>query len=336
MARNPGFVLTHGAWRRNLTAVSAALLLCTIVQPVFGQKENADVVITSFDWPVGLQAQVMHQRIQIRESGDERDSTANGVKYRMLVERHPAGRLISYDEFSVDGAQSMTDQAALIDRLGAISPRLVVSDYGELVDVKDLDQVSQAARTLLQPMLDSMPAEAAGITAMLDQMLSKEFLMSKAAEEWGSLVGVWLETEFELGAVYELAVDESIPLFPDRIVPFLYQFRLSKWTECRRGEALAKCVVLEMTSFPDPETMTALLDEMVGDAVTELVPGGVRYRDWKIENHVRLVAEPSGLIPHHLQVTQAVTGSVDAGREGVASFAQIRTRTWDYRYAPFR
>jgi len=313
-------------------SLCAAVLIAVLLSPVVGQKTTGDVIYAYFDWPAGLEAKVTHFRSQVRESGETSDSSLTGASYRMFVDKHPSGLIVGFDDFALLGAPGGLAPTDLMEQLGAFSPRLVIDEFGALLDVKDLDQVVNQINELLQPMLDSLPAEAAGISEMLARMLSREVLVAKVAEEWNALVGTWIEAEFELNAVYESEVNEPVPLFPGRLVPFLYQFWWSERKACGPAAPDLECVVLEMNSFPDPGIMTELLQEMMDNAMSGADAPGFSYESWNVENYVRLLAEPDGLIPHHLEITQAVSGGVVVQGEGTTQFRQIRSRTWEYSY----
>lgn len=322
-----------------MRVVLCALVALACPEPAIGQQEGADAVALSFDWPVGLDAWVTHHRSQVRTVNGETEESAAGLRYRMQVQDHPAGRLVSYDSFGLVGPTDPGDMStqALVEQVGAFMPGLVVSNSGEVVEIVGIDRLVGLVRSLLGPMLDSLPAQAGSLRQTFDRLLSQEFLAAKSAEDWNALVGLWVEAELELGAVYELEAEEPIPILPDRTLPYLYQFSFTSRSPCSPSDLDASCVVLEMMSVPDPVAVTELLDAMIGDAARAALGSSMVYKELEIENAVRLLAEPAGLIPHRLEVVQTMAGEVDVPTEGPASFQQRRFRTLSFEYrAPRR
>ncbi|MGD2152766.1 MAG: hypothetical protein PVG79_05820 [Gemmatimonadales bacterium] len=335
---------THGyeedPVRLRQTLCIPALLALPVTLPA--QVDSKDVIVLSFDWPIGLEGYVTHSREQIRDIHGEADTSAASITYRFLVQSHPAGRMVSYDDFRIGGAdlppQGLSVES-LTEQFGGLMPNLVVNDWGDIVAVKDIDRLVEMARTLVQPMFDSLPADAAGVgefRELMDRLLTVEFFTSKAVEDWNALVGIWTEAELERGAVYEFEAEEPIPILPGRTIPYVYQLSLTSRTPCSKGSADSACVVLELASSPDPAGLEEFLDELAGDMFQAIAGAGVVWRRLDLENHIRLVTEPDGLVPHHLRTTQTLSMEVEAPGEKTTTLTQQRSRSFSFEYRPPR
>jgi hypothetical protein len=315
---------------------SQVLAMCVVCGTAVAQEERPDSVALAFRWPVGLEASVTHRRVQIREGDGKADTTDAGMTYRMRVSTDPSGLRIGFDSISPTGRgiAAGADAAALSEQLGTLIPDLIVDEGGNLLDVAGIEALVDLVRTMLAPVLDSLPPDKPEARAWLEGLVSREFLASKAAEDWNALVGFWLDAKLERAAVYELQTEEAIPAFPGRTVPYRYQFAYTGRTPCSPTDADSACVVLEMVSFPDEDSVRQLITGFVGAMAPDSVRETLRYARLDIENTIRLVTEPSGLIPHALKTTQSVEAEM-AGPGGEAqTFCQERVRTLAFSYLP--
>ncbi|MDX1430356.1 MAG: hypothetical protein R3282_08715 [Rhodothermales bacterium] len=301
------------------------------------QTDSADVVTLSFNWPVGLTARVTHVREQIRDNGESVDTTGAAITYSMHVRQQGAGRLVSFDDFELvggapeDGGEVMQQ---LTEQIGTFMPALVIDSAGDVTEISGVEQMVSQVRALLQPMLDSLPPEAGGLNRLLERMLSQSYFEAKALEDWNALIGLWRDAEFELGAVYQLEADEPIPILPGRTIPFVYEFSFLERAPCSEERTDSSCVVLEMISVPDADSLASLLEAVFGEAAPELGEGRIIYRKLDLENYIRLLTEPSGLIPHRLEIIQVFGGDIEVPGEGQATVYQERTRRFHYVYEP--
>lgn len=308
-------------------ADASALALATLLLAPHGLAGQFEPVPTllSFDWPVGLKAQVTQRRLQIQTADGRTDTTSGAVTYAMQVRDHPAGRLIAYDGFSVAGPDA--DPASIFEAgelLAALMPGIVVGRSGELVKLNGLDRLVEYSRWMLAGTLDSLPPEA---EELIERFLSPEMFFAKAAEQWNAMVGLWVGADFEVGAIYEMETEEPIPVASGVTVPYLYEFVLLGWDACDEKGPFTECVVLEMRAVPDPDAVAAVMASLLGGVAGDPLV----YESLEIENAVRLRTEPLGLIPHHLEITQIVRGRGSAGGEA-AEFSQVRVQTFGFTY----
>ncbi len=323
----------------------AMLALCC---PVVGMSQDepvapSDVVTVTFDWQPGMRAQVEARRFQVRARNGVPDTTVTTMTYRMTVTEHARGRLISYSDFGQPDAglpamPGTVDATAIAERLGSTMPALLVSDAGELIDVTILESVREETRRQLQPLLDSIAELGAELSAelryLMDQVLSAEFLRAQAEEDWNALVWMWAGEEYEIGAVYELEVEEPSPLFPDRLIPVVYQFALTDRVPCSAADADTSCVRLTMASWPEATAVRELLTDVLDRIAGQNLTGVVGYESLEAENWVELVTEPSSLRPHAIEVGQAIEMTGAKIGEPTESFMQVRTRSYRFSYEP--
>ncbi len=291
----------------------------------------AEVVALRFGWPVGLSAWV--DVVRTREEGN--DTAVHRLSYRMSAEAHPKGRLIRHGDFTVPGMEAaiaMGGAAALEQMntlLGTLMPSYVVSAEGEFVGVHDIAPVRAAVDSMIRARAGEMPGAQA--EQMLERLLSPEVLQSQVSEFWNAAVGAWIEGDLEIGSVYEMEAQEPTPLFPDILLPTIYQFAVVGRVACDSGAVEERCVELEMQSYPDPEKLVEFLTRFMREAG---VAGGDTvpvFEELEMENTVWLVAEPATLIPYELEVAKHVAGTVRVGKE-THEFARVDRREYRFQY----
>jgi hypothetical protein len=320
---------------RSLIVLNCIALLAPSSLLAQADTTPPEQIAINFAWPAGLKASVVARRFQVRNTGGNPDTTEVTVGYTMTVEEHPDGLLVRYDDFRVLGIKTedrgaVPSAQAIAEGFGAFLPDLVVSRSGELLRLEGTERLKSEIESLVAPLLGSATPQ---IDQLFETLLSEEFLTSKAAEEWNILVGSWIDSELEIGAVYELEAEEYSPLSPDIPIPFLYFFSLSSRRPCREGAPEPSCVVLEMRSYPEAEAVRRLIGELVETMTGQNLRGRFVYEEFEIENFVELIAEPGTLIPHTLEVKQEISGAGRVVGGPRSEFSQKRIRTVRFAYA---
>jgi len=327
---------------RSLTIAGVALWVGAA--PVAAQRPGepkparADSVTLTFDWPVGLRASVSHRRGQIQARGGRADSSVIEVRYRMAVETHPRGRRVSYSDFALppefDSLSGRVGPDAWAAIAGVFAPPILIADSGDMLGLADPEGYVAAIRAVLAPHLDSLPADSTGdrARAFFERFLSPEVLTAQAASDWNLLVGFWIGARLERGVVLELTNEEPIPIFPGRTVPYHYLFGFEGREPCTEEARDSACVVLELITRPDSAAVRALVTSLVRDLVPGSAAAGFTYRRLEIENHIRLLTEPRGMIPHRLEIEQAASVEVEVPGEPVQAMSQIRARRLEFAY----
>ncbi|NIQ31975.1 MAG: hypothetical protein GTN89_16900, partial [Acidobacteria bacterium] len=231
-----------------LAAFGAALLGPPTVRAQEAADTAGEVVAIRFDWPVGLRAEVTASRQRERETEGKTSGFSLTSQYRFETSEHDAGLLVSVTDFRISGFSAdpaVTDFFANVQsKLSGIAPNYVVSRRGELLQLQGLDEIVARSRALLGPMLDSLRNLRAEAATFIQSMLSESYFMSQATEEWNAIAGLWLDADFEVGAVYVLEDEEPSPVLPDVSIPYYYEFSLIDYVPCHESAAPRSCVVL--------------------------------------------------------------------------------------------
>lgn len=299
---------------------------------------DTGTVAVRFGWPAGMEATVEAERIKIAQTGaTPPDTQTSRSTYRLSVQDHPDGRLISFSDWATSGAIDTTVMA-LAQRLASegfvarFAPALVVGMDGTLLRLAGFDAVREVLDSTLRPLFDSLPNPTEARTAFLNRVLSEDFLLAKQAEEWNALVWSWSDVDFEVGAVYEHDANEPSPVFPDQLIPFHYESSLLSRVPCVQGVADSACVSLVIRSVPDPEVLTPFVIRFLKETMGMPDSVGASWH-MEVENVIRLVTEPETLMPHRLEMRQKVnlTGPADQGAEPTTQ-RQTQIRRFVYRY----
>lgn len=338
----------HPAPRARVLLPLAALVVLAPLAPVHAQKPPAapaaapaatpDTVRLRFDWPVGMTASVDQVWMRTRTTGARTDTIRLPSTYRLQVLKHPKGRLVRTDQFSMPPlAGPAGGQQEAAQRLGAsiagMQPSFVVSDSGEFVQVEDVARMKAVLDSIVAPLLKDMAGAPPQLRNFMATVTSEEALSASAAQEWNALAGTWVGAEWELGEVYESRVDEPIAILPGLEVPVLYHFSATERVPCEDGAPPGGCIALEMRSSPDSAGMRALVErvirEMAGDQGKEIAG---MLGSMRVENELSVVAEARTLRPYSVvRVRRSVVQPKD-GTTGTMEQADIRMAR--FRYAP--
>lgn len=304
-----------------------ALLVLLLVLPIAGgAQERADTVSLRFDWPVGLTARVEQQWLKEKSSPSRTDSILVVSSFRMRVDAHPRGRLISIDSMSIPqlsaGADSNEFVQQLVNQLGVLMPSYVVNNEGEFVEVADIARMKSAVDSLLAPMLRSMSELSPQAHAFIRSMISEQTLTASAAQEWNAMVGTWVGADWEVGAVYEVEAEEASPIMPGLVIPMHYQFSAVERIPCTEADTSLACTELRMVSTPDPEATKAAVQKLFGQlGVSEGEEVLTAFESMEVENELTVIANPATLVPYLVVREKRVrvrTGgsSAESGEEG--------------------
>ena len=292
-----------------------------------------DVVYLYFDWPVGTSMQVEVERSRRRTFDATTDSSRLEVDYQLDVEDHEQGRLIRFSEFSTpDLGVSLLAPQEVLQAASSFVPAYVVSDEGDILAVEGLEELGASLRAMMHQVLDTLANPE--LEAILGPLLNEDNLFAQAATEWNSLVGTWIEAEFDVGYAYEMEVEEPLPMIGNALVPYIYELGASARVPCLPEEEELRCVELVMRTYPDPEVLQPLLDQFVQNMMNAVAPDvtvpALVYKTLDIENEVILVTEPAGLIPYALTVGRYLDMVVEVGGEEQAG-SEVRLAEYTYR-----
>lgn len=305
--------------------------------PAVVADSAGEVVVLTFDWPVGLSAQIDFSQRRIQRRGIGADTLDMSATYRMRVEKHPRGLLmrtegtepIRLSDTNADRESLMRD---LVVRLNSMVLSSVVSESGTLLDVEGLGGIRDAVWASLEPLMRELGPLAPEFRRIMQQVMSDEAMLAAATEDWNAIVGFWVDAELETGWTYESQFEAPLPIYPDRVIPFDHEFSLHGRVDCDTGETFSTgaCVELFLTTRPNETALAAAIAEILPPLLVDGQPvGGPRMR-LDVEHYVILRAEPDGLLPHVVEMGSTVDTS--GGPAGSASESEV---TWlVYHYDP--
>lgn len=305
--------------------------------PVAVGDSAGEVVALSFDWPVGLSAQIDFSQRRVVRRGIGSDTLDMAATYRMRVEEHPRGLLMRTEGTEpIRLADSNADREVLMRdimaRLNSLVLSSIVSGDGTLLSVEGIGEMREAVRASLQPLIRELGPIGPEFRRIMDQLMSEDVLFAAAEEDWNAIVGFWRDAELESGWTYESRGDAPLPIYPDRVIPYDYEFSLHGRVDCDTGMELAagECVELSLVTRPNEAALAAAISEILPPLLVDGQPvGGPRMR-LEVEHYVWLRAEPDGLLPHVVEMGSTVDTS--GGPAGSATESEV---TWlVYHYDP--
>jgi hypothetical protein len=307
--------------------ITAALMV--LPAAVEAQVVSRDSVHLRFGWTAGTTAQVETTRRQ-HTSGVE-DTVRGGAQYRMLVQTHPAGLVISYDDFEFPHAIDTVDAAApgaLADRAAAIVPRIVVDSAGRFVNVEDVASVRARLDSLVTMMLE--PDAAAAARESLAALVTEESLAGLAAQEWHTIVGRWAGLRFVPGDTLVLGEEAALPLIQGATVTLTMEVITSAHVPCHDSDTSNGCIEIRAMARADPEEVRRILAEFA-ERVTAVPGVDIVFESFEMANGIVLVTEPATLRPHSVRLERNLTGVFTAdGERSEVSQGEIRTFRYTY------
>lgn len=301
-------------WRR--VCILCGLLGSGIASGAQAQSaEDSPAVLLEFFWPPGLEASVTSVRTYTRTI-EKRSSNTATSRFKFRVESNGDSLRIRFAEPSVEfdgefGGLPAEARAQIVAQFSNLMPDYFVTTAGEFAGIYDLQAYQARFKEYLVTTLprDSDPNLTDRLTALV---ASEAFLLSKTAEQWNTLVGLWVDAEFVFGEAITYESEEPLPLVPGETVLMHYSFSANRMVPCSRSGVDRDCVELEMRSTADSEDMQrmieSLLSRVAGDASLQLPT----FQTLEIENVIRLVTEADGLVPHACTTTKTVRGTVAA------------------------
>ncbi|HEX7091033.1 MAG TPA: hypothetical protein VF192_12905 [Longimicrobiales bacterium] len=231
-----------------------AALLAALPAPAAAQEPDArpDTVRLRFGWPAGTVATV--ETTRFRERITERtDTLAGSATYRMQVREHDSGLAIIYDSVSITAAPRVTGDLAafqaVAEQLAGMVPNYIVGRGGEFLRIEDVAAIKARMDSLFAPAFAAMDSTGKA-RAIFDSMLSEQALEALAAQEWNTLVGMWVDADLELEAVYGFEEEAPIPLLPGESVRMVSEFAIIGRLPCTEDSLTPDCVEIQLVSYP--------------------------------------------------------------------------------------
>ena len=315
----------------------AALSLLLVPALAGAQDPPADTTAVTFrfGWPAGTKATVETMRVRARTLGEDGDTLDASIRYRMRVLSHPQGLRVDFDHFEFPEAPA-GDRArqiqAILQALSSLSAGMIVSRDGELLHVDNLEPVRRGLDSLLVPILGPMAEAPPAVRRLVEQVLSESTLAAGAAQEWNSLVGSWLGAEFRPGHSYALSSSEPIPLLGGARVPMTYEFALVGRGPCVDGDSLAGCVMVTLDSYPDPDSMKVAVTDFLARMTAGAATGQFIFQTLDTGTHLSVVMDATTMLPHRMELTRAVEGTLRSPDGEEVAFQQVDLRRTVFSY----
>jgi hypothetical protein len=317
-----------------LTSIRIAFLVLAVSGGATASAQEtpvrADTVNLRFDWKAGTRARIETTRLQ--QTSESADTVSGSASYRMRVQAHADGLIISYESFEFPTAADTTEAAQLdmlAEQAAAMVPKVVVDAAGSFVGIEDVASVRARLDTLMTRML--APEDAASARAMLATVVTEEGLAGLAAQEWNALVGRWAGSDLAIGAEYEFVEDAALPMLQGAVVPMVSTFTAGRRTSCSDTGTGNDCVEIRVVSRADPAAVAEILTQFAAGLLA--MPGvGLAFESFELENTMVLVTEPSTLRPHRVRLSKGMKGVFTADGER-SEVSQTEVRTYRYTYA---
>ena len=284
-----------------------ALACVAVGSPAAAQEASADATQLRFAWPLEAEARVSYRQVIEREGeGSEPTRLELEGEYVMHVHEHPSGFLVEHlaplaIRFGSSPPLTPDDPRRLVySTMGILVPHYVVTEEGELLGVEGLPELAAAILAVLEP-LEQRPSETESLMA---ELLDAARLTGQARERWNALVGVWLDAELQVGVAGATESEQTNPLVPSVVLPYLNQFELVGMEPC--GAPQESCARLAMVSFPNPIELTRVINE----ALQNMGMGHLAFDRLVQQDVVSLLTDPGTLLPHELTMSKLVEGAL--------------------------
>lgn len=279
-------------------------------------EPGSNTVDLVFAWQPGLRTSVTTTKSRTRVT-NERTTRSATSRYTLVVGAEGENLRIHFEDPSFElGEQADSLPASareqLVAQVADMAPDYVVSRSGAFIGIHDLPGFQKKLEAFLEKIFpDDLESD---MLQKIQGMISSEaFLNARAAEQWNAVVGAWVGAEFELGEAYTHSSREPVPVFPGQQILMNYSFSAVRLVPCQRGGADRRCAELEMRSVADPEDTKRMIQAFLSNVIGDELPVAPVFRTLEIENVIRVVTEPNGLLPHALSITKTLKGTVSAG-----------------------
>jgi len=297
---------------------------------------SSGTVQLRFAWPAGLNGSATFQATERVSSGaSEKQQTVTGTS-TFTVKAAGDELIIHQQSPSVTVKSSDPEQTATLQKLyevlGKVPLAFVIGRDGSY---RRLDGLQKMRSTLLTELekgftetLQGMPAaDRQRVIDTLAGAVSAEQLEALFAAQWNREVAQWIDADLEQGEWYELEFSSRVPMFNNAEIPMMAWFRYAGKTQCNAADKKLSCVVLEMESTADPETIRQAVSDFVSKLAGTPLP--IAFDNMQSTTSLRIVTEPATLLPYEVSFTE--TSSVTVSADG-QSQETVKTRESTYRY----
>lgn len=283
-----------------------------------------DALTLAFGWPTDLAAVVDVKRLNVRDDGRTNPEHLVELRYRLRTEPYPGALRIVSEGVQVTSIDGRTSSGSSLDGVEgaeatvvALAPTLRVDADGTVLEVEGLE-------ALRRQTAERIAAASPRARAQADRIAQLTITPEKLSEHWAAAVESWVGMEVELGASYEMEVNEARP----------GTLEVSERVPCFEGASDTLCVRLRLESWLDPDAGAAEFQSAARGVLAQL--GGPELpldalRSVELRETIDLVTEPERLIPHFVRVRRETRFEAEAAGEK-RSLSRIDETQHRYRY----
>ncbi|MHC4821348.1 MAG: hypothetical protein ACYTDX_06475, partial [Planctomycetota bacterium] len=322
-------------WFRSFSADHHPYLILDIADPSAADSLAAvEVVSLTFGWPVGLDLDVTEHRLKAKTSSPgTMDSTSTTTRYRMTLDDHEEGFLVDFSHVDAAALPATSGpQEAMEAMTGNFRPDYIVSAEGDLLGLHNFDDLLDIVLAALKPTLESMERRIPQWEQWIQNTLTEEFFYALALDIWGPMVYNWAGVDMEVGVTYTTATDQSLPVYPDALVPYTVEDRLEGRVPCP-GQPDRYCVRIVRTGRMDSEATRAVLNRVFLEGLRERADLDMTIEALDIYDTVTVVTEPDGLVPHSLEIVRVTIATVRGASDGPTRAERLDRREFHFRRA---
>lgn len=312
----------------------AAVLVAGAAAALAGPAAAKEAVALAFGWPSDLRGQVTFSARTTQTVNGRSEAISMSGRYEVTTADAADGLLIRFDNVETEVENSAAGPQAMVKKYlakaASTPPSYVVAGDGRFVRIEGLEAFRGSVLGGIDDAFAEFPAEVRRqVAQVVGRIFTREQLEASIVSEWNMYVGAWIDAELDQGDVYEITYREPIPALGNMAVPMRAQFMFRERAACHARDEARRCVELEMRTFVDPEGLGAALEALLG----QLPEGGdaARVEDMRQEMVVRLITEPSTLLPHLMESSKRTVSTVSLGAERRVS-SQVEERRFVYSY----
>jgi len=317
--------------------VVAICLLLTVLPGIVTAQEDEEPpgIPLTFDWPPGFEVAVTSTKTSIRRT-HERSTRSATTRYTIRVEPEGEDLRVRFGDVSLDLGEEFqavpeSIRETTAAELSELIPDFIVSGRGDFLRVRDLAGHRSRLRAFFEQKLPD-DVDRSAMAGFLDVITSEASIESIAAEEWNGVVGAWADAEFVLGETYTSSREEPVLLIPGQKLLMQYSFSALRLMRCSRGGLERLCVELEMRATSDPRATRNMLDSYLAQLGSGEEQASPAFHSLQIEQVIRIVTEPRGLIPHGYRSIKTVRGTfLVEGRELAVEQIEEVGRSYSHR-----
>ncbi len=311
---------------KNGWVVSLCLLFSAamMVQANDVKSKPTDSTSLTYQWQPHQKIGVVYE---FTTDSRQNQSTIKGA-YTMNTLPHAKGMEIKFtdmqNEVISEDAKFKGFMGAFLNTMLQHSPSYIINKSGELVELGNVQAYRSNVRAGLSDISQQLPAKRRSqVESMINAMTTEEQLMASISEEWGRMVGAWLDTEMEHGETYTSSHQAPIPMLGNLPVTMSSEFSLVGRVPCHAKAKANNCVKLTAYSYvgrDEGKKFIQALEQQFNMSVS-------KHSTFTITTEVEIITEPNTLYPH--SITERKLTSVPTPK-GIQEKSELKTYRFQY------